>query len=218
MVSFILEETGFPWLALWQLAWHLDPRSWRSTDFKSTCRLFILGSFNAVLYVLVTQSCLILSSSMDWSSPGSSVHGILQARILEWTAIPFSRGSSQSRDQTWVSCIAVKFFTAWATRACCVRQYNIWMCVYIYIYINTHIYTLFRWGTRLWQFIGEWDRCGFCLSGVYSSVGLVKWLVKEKINAAGGKIITQLTEVKFMTYLFKWNSYATQQSYHISPS
>ena len=48
------------------------------------------------------------------SRPGSSVHGILQARILERVAIPFSRGSSQPRDQTWVSCIAGRFFTIWA--------------------------------------------------------------------------------------------------------
>ena len=47
-----------------------------------------------------------LCDPMDCSLPGSSVHGILQARILEWVAIPFSRGSSQSRDQTQVSCIA----------------------------------------------------------------------------------------------------------------
>src|SRR5574337_612499 len=48
---------------------------------------------------------------MDCSPPGSSVHGILRARILEWVAIPFSRGSSQPRDQTQVSCIAGSFFT-----------------------------------------------------------------------------------------------------------
>ena len=52
---------------------------------------------------------------MDCSPPGSSP-GILQARILEWDAIPFSRRSSQSRDRTWVSCIAGRFFTIWATR------------------------------------------------------------------------------------------------------
>ena len=44
--------------------------------------------------VLVTQSCLTLCDPMDYSLPGSSAHGILQARILEWVAIPFSRGSS----------------------------------------------------------------------------------------------------------------------------
>ena len=44
------------------------------------------------------------------------VHGILQATTLEWVAYPFSRGSSQFRDQTQVSCIAGRFFTSWATR------------------------------------------------------------------------------------------------------
>ena len=53
---------------------------------------------------------------MDYSPPGSSVHGILQARILEWVAIFFSTGSSQPRTQTRVSCIADIFFTDWATR------------------------------------------------------------------------------------------------------
>ena len=60
--------------------------------------------------VLVTQSCLTLSP------PGSSVHGVFQARVLEWVAVPFSRGSSRPRDWTWVSCIAGKFFTIWAIR------------------------------------------------------------------------------------------------------
>ena len=53
---------------------------------------------------------------MDCSPPGSSVHGILLARILEWVAIPFSKWSSQPGDQTWVSCIAGRFFTIWTTR------------------------------------------------------------------------------------------------------
>ena len=52
---------------------------------------------------------------MDCSLPGSSVHGILQARILEWVAMPFSRGSSQPRDWTQVYCIAGEFLTIWAT-------------------------------------------------------------------------------------------------------
>ena len=53
---------------------------------------------------------------MDCSPPGSSVHGILQVRMLEWVAIPFSRESSWARNQTRVSCIASQFFTTWATR------------------------------------------------------------------------------------------------------
>ena len=65
--------------------------------------------------VLVAQSCPALCNATDYSPPGSSVCGILQARILEWVVIPFMR-SSQLRDQTWVSCIAGGFFTVWATR------------------------------------------------------------------------------------------------------
>ena len=53
---------------------------------------------------------------MDCRPPGSSVHEILQARILGWVAVPFSRGSSQPRDWTQVSCIAGRFFIVWATR------------------------------------------------------------------------------------------------------
>ena len=55
---------------------------------------------------LVTQLCPTLCDPMDCSPPGSSVHGILQARILEWVAISFSRGSSPPRDQTQVSCVS----------------------------------------------------------------------------------------------------------------
>ena len=65
---------------------------------------------------LVTQSCLTLCHPMDCSPPGSSVHGVLQARILEWVAIPFSGGSSRPRDRSRVSCIVGRFFTIWAIR------------------------------------------------------------------------------------------------------
>ena len=60
------------------------------------------------------QSCPILGDPMDCSPPVSSIHGISQARILEWVAISFSRGSSQPRDRTFfscISCIAGRFFT-----------------------------------------------------------------------------------------------------------
>ena len=70
-------------------------------------------------YIGATWSCLesevkvcpTLCNPMDYP-----VHGILQARILKWVAFPFSRGSSQSRDQTQVSHIAGGFFTSWGTR------------------------------------------------------------------------------------------------------
>ena len=56
-----------------------------------------------------------LCDPMDCCPPGSSVHRILQARILEWAALPFSSKSSQLGDQTWVSCITERLFTIWAT-------------------------------------------------------------------------------------------------------
>ena len=65
--------------------------------------------------VLVAQSCLTLCNPMNYSPPGFSVPRILQARILEWVAISFTRGSSQSRDSTWVSRFAGSFLTVWAT-------------------------------------------------------------------------------------------------------
>ena len=64
----------------------------------------------------VAQSCLTLCDTMDCSLSGFSIHGIFQARVLEWVAISFSSGSSWPRDQTWVSCIAGRHFTHWATR------------------------------------------------------------------------------------------------------
>ena len=65
--------------------------------------------------VLVAQLCLTLCNPTDYSPPGFSVHGILQARILEWIAIPFSKRTSHLRDQTLVSLITGRFFTVWAT-------------------------------------------------------------------------------------------------------
>ena len=60
---------------------------------------------------LVVQSCLILCDAMDCSLPGFFVHGISQARILEWVAISFSRGPSWPKGWTQVSCISDRFFT-----------------------------------------------------------------------------------------------------------
>ena len=61
--------------------------------------------------VKVVQSCLTLCDPMDYT-----LHDILQARTLEWVALPFSKESSQPRDQTQISHIAGGFFTNWATR------------------------------------------------------------------------------------------------------
>ena len=76
------------------------------------------GKFFRIDYmkVFVTQSYPTLCDPMDCHPPGSSVHGISQARILEQVAIPFSRGSSRPRDPTWVSHAAGRVFTVGVTR------------------------------------------------------------------------------------------------------
>ena len=89
------------------------------------CRLRYnpLKSFGLIKSICFRYIC----DPMDCSPPGSSIHGILQARILEWLSMPSSRGSSQARDQTKVSHITYGFFTVWATREALVGlRTNIW--------------------------------------------------------------------------------------------
>ena len=74
---------------------------------------------------LVPQSCPTLCDPVDCRLPGSSVHRIFQARVLEWVAISFSRGSSQPRNRTQVSHIVGRHFTIWATRE--VHRFNPWV-------------------------------------------------------------------------------------------
>ena len=76
---------------------------------------WLLGRGMCVCGMLVAQPCLTLCGPMACTQTRSSVHGLLQARILEWVAIPFSRGSSQPRDQTHISCVAGRCPTIWAT-------------------------------------------------------------------------------------------------------
>ena len=73
------------------------------------------------LHAALLQSCPILFNSMDYSLPGSSVHGILQARILEWVAMPLSRGSFRPRNWTHLLLLAGMFFissTTWEVHPC----------------------------------------------------------------------------------------------------
>ena len=87
---------------------------------------FFLYNLYSVCGMCVCVSCSVVSDSLRphglYSSSGSSVHGILRARILEWVAIPFSRGYSWPRDQSQVSCMAGRFFTIWTTRKALVRR------------------------------------------------------------------------------------------------
>ena len=93
----------------------------------------VVGLGCGYIYIYVKVKVLIaqwvsLCDSKDCRLPDSSIHGILQARIVEWVAIPFSKGSSRPRNLTQVSCIAGRFFTVWATREA--------IYVYTYHYIS----------------------------------------------------------------------------------
>ena len=91
---------------------HTHSMEYFSLLFATRCFGFLSTSVKNVMgilievKVLITQSCMTLCNPMDCSLPGSSVYGISQARTLEWIAISSSRGSSQPRDQTHVSCVS----------------------------------------------------------------------------------------------------------------
>ena len=117
--------------------------------------------------VKVAQSCPTLCDPMDYI-----VHGILQARILECIAFPFSRGSSQPRDQTRVSCIAGGFFTNWAIREALVmgRRHEWWECL-----------GSWPWGQLLWcnhcqnSLKCALKKCVFCCTWITHQSG---WFTK----------------------------------------
>ena len=95
------------WNSQWEFAvWWREPKAgalWKTLSYTG-------------MNEWTSLSRVRLCDPMDCGPPGSSVHGILQARILEWVAIPFPRASSRPRDWTCVSCIAGRFSTIWATR------------------------------------------------------------------------------------------------------
>ena len=106
------------WMLSFKPAFSLSP----FTFIKSFPSFFLLSAIRVVSPAcgdgggLVAKPCLTLYDPMDCSLPGPPVHGILQARILEWVAISFFRGSSQLRNWTQISCLAGGFFTIRATR------------------------------------------------------------------------------------------------------
>ena len=108
------------------------------------CKLHFLD--DACMCAKSLQLYLTLCDPMDCSPPGFSVRGILHTRVLEWVAMPSSRGSSQLRGRTWVSCFAGRFFTIWAASedpslvtlnifscgylpSMCPPQWNVWCCL-----------------------------------------------------------------------------------------
>ena len=86
----------------------------REISYDISC-IWTLKRNNTDEVKVKSLSCVQLCHPMDCRPPGSSIHGISQARILEWVAISFFRGSSRPRDWTWVSCIAGRCFNLWAT-------------------------------------------------------------------------------------------------------
>ena len=112
----ILQSRILEWAAIPFSRGSSRPRDQTQTSCTAGRLFTVWVTREACVLCLVTQSCLTLHDPMDCSPPGSSVHGILQSRILEWIAISLSRGYSWPRDPTQVSCIIGRFFTIWTTR------------------------------------------------------------------------------------------------------
>ena len=116
----ILQARVLEWLAIFLSRRSSRPRNQtRVSHIAGRC---LLSEPPCMKWSEVAQSCPTLCDPIDCSLPGSSVHGIFQAIVLEWIAISFSRGSSWARDQTQVSRIVDKRFTVWATREVKVKK------------------------------------------------------------------------------------------------
>ena len=109
------ERNGYP-LQYSCLENSMDRGAWRAT-YCGISESVMTEWLTHMLWVVseVAQSCPTLCDPMNCSLLGSSVHGIFLARVLEFVAMSFSRGSFQPRDRTQVSCIAGRHFTVWAT-------------------------------------------------------------------------------------------------------
>ena len=146
-------------------------------------------------------SCSVVTDSFDprdCSPPVSSVHGILQARVLEWLAISFSRGSPRRRDRTRLSHTAGGFFAFWATREALISNLNLHLhlrlhsCLHphhLFPYPNLNSYPCpplgspgryFGFTSRPWQRREHWNKANhtiFWLSRAYESYVYTKTVV-----------------------------------------
>ena len=138
----------------WKMfCYSVGPSNHRDHGYKSLSRCSSrLCSFPGLrlfaMLCLVTQSCLTLCNPMDCSLPGSSVQGILQGRILEWVAYPSSRGSSQPRNWTGVSCIAGGFLS-WSIVLYSLCLFTL-VLLYMLQYTNAETYEGEKW-LWLWE-------------------------------------------------------------------
>ena len=106
--------TTHPSILAWRIPWTEEPGRLESTGLQRVNTTEV--TYQGYIISFFAQSCPTLCNPMDCRLSGVSVHGIFQARRLEWIAISFSRGSSRPRNRTRVSCIAGRCFTVWATR------------------------------------------------------------------------------------------------------
>ena len=131
MKTDLFQSCGQCWV--FQICWHIECSTLTALSFRTWNNYAGIPSPPLALFLVMLSKAHLtshsrmfdysrvttpswLSDPMDCSQAGSSVHGNSQARILQWVAIPFSRGSSWPRDQTQVSCSPGRFFTIWVTR------------------------------------------------------------------------------------------------------
>ena len=136
-----------------------------------------------------------LSNPMDGNPPGSSVHGILQARILDWVAIPFYSRSSLPRDQTQVSSIAGGFFTIWVTRKAPLPPQRL-------IYPTVQHYAL----------IGNMDvKSTVSKAKLFFSLIFSSFVFPVSVNKTSSIFSNQTTRENGLFFLFHYSSYPSFQ-------
>ena len=146
-------------LGITQLKFDWWPASLIESSWSFSLQIFVLFSLSLpetpiTCEVKVAQLCPTLCDSMDCSLPGSSVHVILQARILEWGAISLSRGSSRPRDWTLGSCIGRWILCHWAT-----WEIQVFLCQGINDKMEWQVWSLpLKW----WCSLGQWAICNNC--------------------------------------------------------
>ena len=127
--------------------------------------------------MLVIQLCLALCNPMHCSPLGSSVRGILQARILEWIAISFPRGSSQPGKWTWVTCIAGRFFTIWATRDTLVSTSDTYKGWY-----QSDAIAFYSFWRSSWNLSFSHFECDQEVGGTESAENTGFWLIRSRFD------------------------------------
>ena len=122
----------------------LTVRPHRRQPIRLPCPWDSPGKNTGVRCCFLLQCMKVKSESdlVDCSPPGSSIHGIFQARTQEWVAIAFSRGSSWPRNRTQVSCIVGRFFTDWAMRDGCLSPFPLPCPVHLFHLAVSQLYPL----------------------------------------------------------------------------